>query len=67
MQTRIKRSLLSKRGMSTGKDNKSSGSEDVKGKKERLIKLRDTGDDNEMVAIREEEEEEKRKKNQKEK
>lgn len=53
--------------MSTGKDNKSSGSEDVKGKKERLIKLRDTGDDNEMVAIREEEEEEKRKKNQKEK
>jgi len=28
--------------------------------KERLIKLRDTGDDNEMVAVREEEEEEKK-------
>jgi hypothetical protein len=26
-------------------------------RKERLIKLRDTGDDNEMVAVREEEEE----------
>ena len=33
-----------------------SGSE---GKKERLIKLRDTGDDNEMVAVREDEIEEK--------
>jgi hypothetical protein len=32
--------------------------EERKGK-ERLIKLRDTGDDNEMVAIREEENEEK--------
>jgi hypothetical protein len=32
-----------------------SGSEE--GKKERLIKLRDTGEDNEMVAIREEEQE----------
>jgi hypothetical protein len=28
------------------------------GKKERLIKLRDTGDDNEMVAVRAEEKEE---------
>jgi hypothetical protein len=27
------------------------------GKKERLIKLRDTGEDNEMVAVREEEQE----------
>ena len=32
-----------------------SGSEE--GRKERLIKLRDTGDDNEMVAVREEEKE----------
>ena len=32
-----------------------SGSEE--GKKERLIKLRDTGDDNERVAVREEEKE----------
>ena len=32
-----------------------SGSEE--GKKERLIKLRDTGEDNEMVAVREEEQE----------
>jgi hypothetical protein len=39
--------------MSTDKD-RDSGSE--KGK-EHLIKLRDTGDDNEMVATREEEEE----------
>ena len=32
--------------------------EEGKGKgKERLIKLRDTGDDNEMVAVREEEKE----------
>ena len=30
--------------------------EEIKGK-ERLIKLRDTGDDNEMVAVREEENE----------
>lgn len=45
------------RGMSADrKDNDdSSGSEEGKGKKERLIKLRDTGDDNEMVAIRDEE------------
>jgi hypothetical protein len=36
-----------------------SGSEkEGKGKKERVIKLRDTGDDNEMVAVREEEKEE---------
>ncbi len=35
--------------MSTDKD---SGSEE---RKERLIKLRDTGDDNEMIAVREEE------------
>jgi hypothetical protein len=35
-----------------------SGSEEGKGKgKEHLIKLRDTGDDNEMVAVREEEKE----------
>jgi hypothetical protein len=39
-----------------------SGSEEEKGKvkgKERLIKLRDTGDDNEMVAVRVEENEDK--------
>jgi hypothetical protein len=42
-----------------------SGSED-EGKKERLIKLRDTGDDNEMVAVREEENEEKEEKQKKE-
>lgn len=44
--------------MSTDKDRRS-GSEEEKGKgkgKEHLIKLRDTGDDNEMVAVREEEE-----------
>jgi hypothetical protein len=46
--------------MSTDRD-KDSGSEEEKGKgkgkgKEHLIKLRDTGDDNEMVAVREEEE-----------
>jgi len=41
--------------MSTDRDY--SGSEE-EGKKERLIKLRDTGDDNEMVAVREEEKEE---------
>lgn len=41
------------------RDRDSSGSEE--GKKERLIKLRDTGDDNEMVAVREEENEEKQK------
>ena len=45
----------SQREMSRDRD--SSGSEE--GKKERLIKLRDTGDDNEMVAVREEEKEEK--------
>ena len=38
------------------RDRDSSGSEE--GKKERLIKLRDTGDDNEMVAVREEDNEE---------
>ncbi len=32
-----------------------SGSEEERKGKERLIKLRDTGDDNEMVAVREEE------------
>ena len=32
--------------------------------KKRLIKLRDTGDDNEMVAVRREEEEEEKKKTQ---
>ncbi len=37
------------RDMSADRD---SGSEE--GKKERLIKLRDTGEDNEMVAVREE-------------
>jgi hypothetical protein len=37
-----------------------SDSEEEKGK-ERLIKLRDTGDDNEMVAVREEEREEEKK------
>ncbi len=35
-----------------------SGSEEEEKGKERLIKLRDTGDDNEMVAVREEENEE---------
>jgi hypothetical protein len=46
--------------MSTDKDRDNSGSEEEKGKgKEHLIKLRDTGDDNEMVAVREEEEGEK--------
>jgi hypothetical protein len=34
-------------------------SESKEEKKERLIKLRDTGDDNEMVAVREVENEEK--------
>lgn len=42
----------SQRDMSADRD---SGSEE--GKKERLIKLRDTGDDNERVAVREEEKE----------
>lgn len=37
------------------------GSEEKGKRKERLIKLRDTGDDNEMVAVREEENEEKQK------
>lgn len=41
-------------------DRDDSGSEE-EGKKERLIKLRDTGDDNEMVAVREEENEENKK------
>jgi hypothetical protein len=45
---------------SDDRDNGSSGPEEKegKGKEERhLIKLRDTGDDNEMVAVREEEKE----------
>jgi hypothetical protein len=42
-----------------------SGSEE-EGKKERLIKLRDTGDDNEMVAVRENENKEKDKQEEKE-
>jgi hypothetical protein len=42
---------------------KDCGSEEGEGKgKERLIKLRDTGDDNEMVAVREVENEEKEEK-----
>jgi hypothetical protein len=46
--------------MSTDKDIDNSGSKKGEGKgKEHLIKLRDTGDDNEMVAVREEEEGEK--------
>jgi hypothetical protein len=45
------------------RDRDSSGSEE--GKKERLIKLRDTGDDNEMVAVREEEKEDKEHHNEK--
>jgi hypothetical protein len=43
-----------------------SGSEEEEGKKERLIKLRDTGDENEMVAVRENENEEKDKQEEKE-
>ncbi len=44
--------------MSTNR-NRDSGSKKGEGKgKEHLIKLRDTGDDNEMVAVREEEEKE---------
>jgi hypothetical protein len=35
--------------------------EEKEGKERRLIKLRDTGDDNEMVAVRQEEEEEEEK------
>ncbi len=42
--------------MSTNGDD--SVSEEDGKRKERLIKLRDTGDDNEMVAVREEEKEE---------
>ena len=43
--------------MSTDRDRDDSCSEEGKGKgKEHLIKLRDTGDDNEMIAVREEEE-----------
>ncbi len=38
-------------------DRDDSGSE-KEGKKDRLIKLRDTGDDNEMLAVRREEEKE---------
>jgi len=48
----------SQREMSTDRD----GSGPEEGKKEHLIKLRDTGDDNEMVAVREEEKEEKKEK-----
>jgi hypothetical protein len=40
------------------RDRDSSGSEEEGKGKERLIKLRDTGDDNEMAAVREEEKEE---------
>ena len=43
--------------MSTDKDRDSGSEKEGKGK-EYLIKLRDTGDDNEMVAVREGEEEE---------
>ena len=43
-------------------NDKDSGSEEEGKEKERLIKLRDTGDDNEMVAVREEENEEKEEK-----
>ena len=39
------------------RDRDDSGSEE-EGKKERLIKLRDTGDENSMIAIRKEENEE---------
>jgi hypothetical protein len=45
---------------SDDRDNGSSGPEEKEGKgkeERRLIKLRDTGDDNEMVAVREEEKE----------
>jgi hypothetical protein len=42
--------------LSTNRDD--SVSEEGGKRKERLIKLRDTGDDNEMVAVREEEKEE---------
>jgi hypothetical protein len=44
------------RGMGTDKDRDIGSEEEGKVKrKEHLIKLRDTGDDNEMVAVREEE------------
>jgi hypothetical protein len=46
--------------MSTDRRDGSGSEEEGKGK-ERLIKLRDTGDDNEMVAVREEEKEENKK------
>lgn len=39
-------------------NDRDSGSEEEGKSKERLIKLRDTGDDNEMVAVREEDNEE---------
>ena len=43
--------------MGTDKDRDSGSEEEGKVKrKEHLIKLRDTGDDNEMIAVREEEE-----------
>jgi hypothetical protein len=38
------------------------GGSEGDGRKKRLLKLRDTGDDNEMVAVREEEKEEKQRK-----
>lgn len=38
-------------------DRRDEGGSEEEGKKERLIKLRDTGDDNEMVAVREDEKE----------
>ena len=40
-------------------NDRDSGSQDEGKGKERLIKLRDTGDDNEMAAVREEENEDK--------
>jgi hypothetical protein len=48
-------------------DRDDSGSDEEGKGKERFIKLRDTGDDNEMVAVREEEKEENKNENQKEK
>jgi len=43
---------------STGRDTGSGPEEEGKGKERRLTKLRDTGDDNEMVAVREKAKEE---------
>jgi hypothetical protein len=50
--------MASQSDMSNDRD---SSSEEEGKEKERLIKLRDTGDDNEMVAVREEEKEENKK------